>query len=129
MLTFSSGQTAGALECAMVFSINDRFIEDVETFSVSLSASTSNGISIRFTPGANVATVSIVQDPDDSKYSISNSNLSKVSYLICIVNRASPCLLYQKHSINFAYNVVSTQITMTKDFVHYRRYFLTQRLN
>ena len=83
MLTFLSGQTAGAQQCATVFALEDDLIEDVETFSVSLSASTSNGISIRFTPGANVATVSIVQDPDDSKYSIiNNSNLSKVSFLI-----------------------------------------------
>ena len=80
MLTFSSGQIAGALQCATVFALEDAFIEDVETFSVSLAASTSNGISIRFTPGANIATVSIVQDPDDSECSINNSKLSYQLY-------------------------------------------------
>ena len=68
MLTFTSGQSAGAQLCAQLFAIDDSLIEDSETFNVSLAASPSEETIVRFTIGENVATVTIVQDPNDSVY-------------------------------------------------------------
>ena len=71
VLTFTSGQTVGARHCAEIFAIDDHFIEDIETFSISLTALSSLDESIvRFTAERNAATVSIVQDPNDSVYKI-----------------------------------------------------------
>ena len=70
MLTFTSGQTVGAQDCAVLFAIDDPLIEDVETLSISLAASSSesDGNIVRFTAEKRVANVTIVQDPNDSVY-------------------------------------------------------------
>lgn len=65
-MTFTSGQSAGAQFCTVLFAIDDLLIEDSETFNVSLAASLSEENIVRFTIGEDVATVTIVQDPNDS---------------------------------------------------------------
>lgn len=67
MLTFISGQTVDAQRCTVISVLDDTLIEDDETFSISLIASPADGNSVRFTTGENVTTVTIVQDPNDSK--------------------------------------------------------------
>ena len=69
MLTFISGQTVGAQHCAEILAIDDHLIEDVETLNISLTVESSIDDSIvRFTTERNTATVSIVQDANDSVY-------------------------------------------------------------
>ena len=68
MLTFTSGEIVGAQRCAVLFAVDDPFIEDVETLNVSLAASPSDENIVRFTAEKGVATVTIVQDPNDSVY-------------------------------------------------------------
>lgn len=70
MLTFTSGQNVGAQRCAVLFAVDDSLIEDGETLNISLAASTSDESVVRFTIGGDVATVTIVQDPNDSAYRI-----------------------------------------------------------
>ena len=67
MLTFTSGQTVGAQRCTVLFTIHDSLIEDVETFNISLAASPSDENIVRFAIGEDVTTVTILQDPNDSK--------------------------------------------------------------
>ena len=66
MLTFISGQTIGAQRCSAISAIDDSLIEAVETLSISLIPSPSDEDSVRFTTGQSIATVIIVQDPNDS---------------------------------------------------------------
>ena len=63
-LNFSRGQTVGAQQCTTMFAIDDTLIEDDETFNISLTTSASF---VTFTPEASVATITILQDPNDSK--------------------------------------------------------------
>ena len=65
-LTFISGQTVGAQRCSAISAIDDTLIEAVETFSIHLTSSPSDEDSVRFTMGQDVATIIIVQDPNDS---------------------------------------------------------------
>jgi hypothetical protein len=66
-LNFSRGQIVGAQQCTTVLAIDDTLIEDDETFNVSLAASSADASFVTFTPEASVATITIVQDPNDSK--------------------------------------------------------------
>jgi hypothetical protein len=66
-LNFPRGQTVGAQQCTRVVTIDDTLIEDDETFNVSLAASSADASFVTFTPEASVATITIVQDPNDSK--------------------------------------------------------------
>ena len=66
-LNFSREQTVGAQQCTTVFAINDTLIEDDETFNISLTTSTADASFVTFTPEASIATITIVQDPNDSK--------------------------------------------------------------
>ena len=66
-LNFSRGQTVGAQQCTTMFAIDDTLIEDDETFNISLTTSSADASFITFTPEASVATITIVQDPNDSK--------------------------------------------------------------
>lgn len=66
-LSFSIGQTVGAQQCTIVFALEDTLIEDDESFNISLATSSSDASVVAFTPEASVATVTIVQDPNDSK--------------------------------------------------------------
>lgn len=69
MLTFISGQTVGAQHYAEILAIDDHLIEDVETLNNLLTVESSIDDSIvRFTTERNTATVSIVQDSNDSVY-------------------------------------------------------------
>ena len=70
MLTFTSGEAVGAQRCADIFAIDDSLIEDVETFNISLAASLPDEDAVRFTIAGNVTTVTIVQDPNDSVYTL-----------------------------------------------------------
>lgn len=68
MLTFTPGQTVGTQQCTTVFALEDTLIEGDETFTISLAVSSADASSVRFTPETRVATVTIVQDSNDSKY-------------------------------------------------------------
>ena len=57
----------GAQQCTTVFAIDDTRIEDDETFNISLATSSADASFVTFTPEASIATISIVQDPNDSK--------------------------------------------------------------
>ena len=57
----------GAQRCTTVFAIDDTRIEDDETFNISLNTSSADASFVKFTPEASVATITIVQDPNDSK--------------------------------------------------------------
>lgn len=50
-----------------MFALEDTLIEDDETFSISLVASTFYASFVIFSPEASVVTVTIVEDPNDSK--------------------------------------------------------------
>lgn len=65
-LTFISGQTVGAQRCSAISAIDDSLIEAVERLSISLIPSSSDEDSVRFITGQSIATVIIVQDPNDS---------------------------------------------------------------
>ena len=67
-LSFSRGQTVGAQQCTMVFALDDTMIEDDEIFNISLTTSSADANIVTFTPESSVATITIVQDPNDSKY-------------------------------------------------------------
>ena len=54
----------GAQQCITVFAIDDTTVEDDETFNISL---TTDASFVTFTPEASVATITILQDPTDSK--------------------------------------------------------------
>ena len=47
--------------------MEDTLIEDDESFNISLATSSSDASVVAFSPEASVATVTIVQDPNDSK--------------------------------------------------------------
>lgn len=64
-LTFISGQTIGAQRCSLISAIDDTLIEAVESLSISLIPSSSDEDSVRLTMGQGIATVIIVQDPND----------------------------------------------------------------
>ena len=66
-LSFSRGQTAGAQQCTTVFALDDTMIEDDEIFNISLATSSADANIVTFTPESSVATITIVQDPNDSK--------------------------------------------------------------
>lgn len=66
VLTFMSGQVVDAQRCAVISATDDSLIEDVETLSISLTTSPTDGDSVRFTMGESTTTVAIVQDPNDS---------------------------------------------------------------
>ena len=66
-LRFSRGQTIGVQQCTTVFALEDTLIEDDESFNISLATSSSDASFVAFSPEASVATVTIVQDPNDSK--------------------------------------------------------------
>jgi hypothetical protein len=66
-LSFSTGQTIGAQQCTTILAIDDTLIEDDETFNISLTTSSADDSFVTFTPEASVATITIVQDPNDSK--------------------------------------------------------------
>ena len=68
VLTFTSGQTVGAQHCTEILAIDDNYIEDVETLNFSLAALPADEDIVRFTSGKDVATITIVQDPNDSMY-------------------------------------------------------------
>ena len=57
----------GAEQCTTVFALDDTLIEDDETFNISLATSSADASFATFTPEASVATITIVQDPNDSK--------------------------------------------------------------
>ena len=57
----------GTQQCTTVFALDDTLIEDDETFDISLSTSSADASFATFTPEASVATVTILQDPNDSK--------------------------------------------------------------
>ena len=81
MLTFTSGQSVGAQSCAVLFTIDDSLIEDVETFNISLAASPSDESTVRFTIGEDVTTVTILQDPNDSKTRL---KAIAIIYIVCL---------------------------------------------
>ena len=60
----------GAQICTTVFAIDDTKIEDDETFNISLTTSSADDSFVIFTPESSVATITIVQDPNDSKSQI-----------------------------------------------------------
>ena len=66
-LTFISGQTVGAQRCIDVSILDDNLIEDDETFTLSLIASLTDESAVMFTAGGNSTTITILQDPNDSK--------------------------------------------------------------
>ena len=66
-LIFSRGLMVGAQQCATMFAIDDTKIEDEETFNISLTTSSADSTFVTFTPEANVAIITIVQDSNDSK--------------------------------------------------------------
>ena len=57
----------GAQQCTTVFAINDTRIEDDETFNISLATSSADDSFVTYTPEASTATITILQDPNDSK--------------------------------------------------------------
>ena len=65
-LTFISGQTVGAQRCIVISALDDSLIEGEEVLNVSMIAFPSDGDAVRFTAGQGVATVTILQDPNDS---------------------------------------------------------------
>jgi hypothetical protein len=66
-LTFSRGLMVGTQQCTSVFTLDDTLIEDDETFNISLATSSADASFVTFTPEASTATITIVQDPNDSK--------------------------------------------------------------
>ena len=84
MLIFTLGQTLGAQRCTMFFAVDDSFIEDVETLNISLAASPSDENIVRFTAENGVATVTIVQDPNDSMYMHTAINNCYLQIILCI---------------------------------------------
>ena len=67
-LTFISGQTVGAQRCTVISALDDSLIETEEVLNVSMTASPTDGDAVRFTAGQGVATVTILQDPNDSMF-------------------------------------------------------------
>ena len=65
-LNFSRGLMVGDQQCTTVFAIDDTRIEDDETFNISLTTSSADANFVTFTPESSVATITIVQDPNDS---------------------------------------------------------------
>lgn len=67
-LTFTSGQEVGGQQCATFTAVDDELFEDEETVLVSLSSAAGdiNG-TVRFTPGNDTTTLTILQDPNDCK--------------------------------------------------------------
>ena len=68
VLTFTSGQMVGDQRCATVTAVDDDLIEDDETLNITLSSPLSVSGAVRFTAGDETETLTIVQDPNDSKY-------------------------------------------------------------
>jgi hypothetical protein len=66
-LNFSRGLMVGAQQCATVLALDDTLIEDDETLNISLATSSADASFVSFTPEASVVTITIVQDPNDSK--------------------------------------------------------------
>ena len=66
-LNFSRGLMVGAQRCTTVFAIDDTRIEDEETFNISLTTSSADASFVTFTPETSIATITILQDPNDSK--------------------------------------------------------------
>ena len=66
-LSFSRGQTVDAQQCTTVFVLDDTLIEHDEIFNISLATSSVDANIVTFTPESSVATITIVQDPNDSK--------------------------------------------------------------
>ena len=67
MLTFISGQTVSAQRCTDVSVLDDNLIEDDEIFILSLVASPDDESAVMFVAGENYTTITILQDPNDSK--------------------------------------------------------------
>lgn len=66
-LTFIPGQTVGAQRCTDVSVLDDNLIEDDEIFTLSLVVSPMDASAVMFVAGQNFTTITILQDPDDSK--------------------------------------------------------------
>ena len=57
----------GAQRCTDVSVLDDNLIEDDETFTLSLVASPADESAVMFVDGENFTTITILQDPNDSK--------------------------------------------------------------
>ncbi len=67
VITFSPGQTVGDENCIVVSVLDDSFIENKETFNLTLSVSSADVNSVAFS-GQGISTFTITQDPNDSTF-------------------------------------------------------------
>ena len=89
MLTFISGQTVGAQRCTDVSVLDDNLIEEDEIFILSLVASPHDENAVMFVAGENYTTITILQDPNDSKSFYQWSSYANMTDADTISNRSS----------------------------------------